>query len=188
MKLSEAEPCLGVLLPRGPAWLTQPADLAWSQQFCALQWPATVETSWRERRVATSWAAPLLHAKFPESNCSLGRVQLCDPMDCVAGQASLSFTISRSLLKLCPPSPWCHPTTSSSVAPFSFYLQFFPASGSFPTSCLFISGGQSIGASVSASVLPMNIQGWFPLRLTGLIFLLSKRLSRVFSSTTVQKH
>ena len=83
----------------------------------------------------------------------------------------------------CPSSQWCHPSISSSVAPFSSCLQSFPASRSFPVSRLFTSGGQSIGASASASVLPMNIQGWFPLGLAGLISLLSKELSRVFSST-----
>ena len=83
---------------------------------------------------------------------------------------------------------WCHPTISSSVAPYSFCLQSFPALGSFPLSWLFASSGQSIGASVSASVLPMNIQDWFPLGWTSWISLLSKGLSRVFSSTTVQKH
>ena len=88
----------------------------------------------------------------------------------------------------CPSSLWCHPTTSSSVTLFSSCLQSFPASQSFPMSWLFASGGQSIGASASASVLAMNIQGWFPLGLTDLIALLSKGLSRVFSSTTVQKH
>jgi len=87
-----------------------------------------------------------------------------------------------------PLSRWCHPTVSSSVAPFSSCPQSFPASGSFPRSRLFSSGGQSIGASASASVLPMNIQGWFPLGLSGLIFLQSTGLSRVFSSTTVRKH
>ena len=71
----------------------------------------------------------------------------------------------------CPLIHWCHPTISSFVVPFSSYLQSFPASGSFPMSWLFSSGGQSIGASVSASVLPVNVQGWFPLRLTGLISL-----------------
>ena len=89
---------------------------------------------------------------------------------------------------LCPLSQWCHPTISSSVTPFSSCPPSFPASGSFPLSQLFPWGGQSIGASASASVLPMNIQGWFPLELTGLISLQSKGLSRVFSSTTVQKH
>ena len=82
----------------------------------------------------------------------------------------------------------CHPATSTSVAHFISCPQIFPASGSFPTSQLFASSGQSIGASTSAIVLPMNIQGWFLLRLTSLISLLSKKLSRVFSSTTVQRH
>ena len=85
---------------------------------------------------------------------------------------------------LCP----CHPTISSSVVPFSSRLQSFPASGSFPMSHLFTSGGQGIGALASASVLPVNIQGWFPLGWTGLISLQSKGLSRVFANTTVQKH
>ena len=88
----------------------------------------------------------------------------------------------------CQWSWWCHPTIPSSVIPFSSCLQFCPASRSFPVSQFFISGGQSIGVSVSASVLPMNIQDWFPLGLTGLISLQSKRLSRVFSNTIVQKH
>ena len=88
----------------------------------------------------------------------------------------------------CPLSRWCHPTISSSVAPFSFCPQVFPASGSFPMSRLFTSGGQSIRASASATDLSMNIQSWFPLVLTGWTSLLSKGLSRVFSSTTVQKH
>ena len=86
----------------------------------------------------------------------------------------------------CPLSWWCHATISFSATLFSFCLQSFPASGSFPVSRLFTSGGQSIGASASASVLPMNIQGWFPLGLTGLTSLLSKGLLRVFSRTTIQ--
>ena len=88
----------------------------------------------------------------------------------------------------CPLSQWCHPTISSSVVPFSSCLQSLPASGSFPMSRLFTSGGQSIGVSASASGLPMNIQGWFPLGLASLISLLSKGLSRVCSSTTIRKH
>ena len=88
----------------------------------------------------------------------------------------------------CPLSQWCHPTISSSVVPFFSRLQSFPASGSFPMSQLFTAGGQSIGASTSESVLPVNIQGLFPLGLTGLISLKSKGLSRVFSNSTVQKH
>ena len=88
----------------------------------------------------------------------------------------------------CPLSWWCHPTISSSVVPFSSCLQSFPASGSFPMSQLFASDGQSIGVSASASVLPMNIQDWFPFGWTGWISLQSKGLSRVFSNTTVKKH
>ena len=87
-----------------------------------------------------------------------------------------------------PLSQWCYLTISSFAAPFSFCLQYFPVSGSFPMNWLFVSHGQSIGASTSVSVLSMNIQGWFPLGLTGLISLLSKGLSRVFSSATNQKH
>ena len=104
-----------------------------------------------------------------------------------AGQASLSITYSQSLLKLSPLSWWCHPTISSSAALF-FSLQSFPASGSLPMSQFFTLGDQSIGASASASVFPMNIQDWFLLGLAGLISLLSKELSRIFSNTTVQKH
>ena len=85
-------------------------------------------------------------------------------------------------------SQWCHPTISSSVIPFSSCPQSFPASGSFQMSSFFASGGQSIGASASASVLPMNIQDWFPLGWTGWISLQTQGLSRVFSNTTVQKH
>ena len=88
----------------------------------------------------------------------------------------------------CPLSRWCHPTISSSVTPFSSCPQSFPISESFPMSQLFASGGQSIGASASASVLPMNTQDWYPLGWTGWISLQSKGLSRVFSNTTVQKH
>ena len=88
----------------------------------------------------------------------------------------------------CPLSQWCHPTISSSVIRFSSYLQSFPASGSFLMSQFFPSGGQSIGVSASASVLPMNIQDWFPLGWTYWISLQSKGLSRVFSNTAVQKH
>ena len=88
----------------------------------------------------------------------------------------------------CSLSQWCHPTISSSVIPFSSRLQSFPASGSFQMSLFFASGGQSIGVSTSASVLPMNILDWFPLGWTGWISLQSKGLSIVFSNTTVQEH
>ena len=88
----------------------------------------------------------------------------------------------------CLLSWWYYPTISSSATLFSFCFQSFPASGSFPVSELFASGGQNLGVPASASVLLMNIQGWFPLGLTGLISLQSKGLSRVFSNTTVQRH
>ena len=88
----------------------------------------------------------------------------------------------------CPSSWWCYPTISSSVVPFSSHLQCFPASESFQMSQFFTSGGQSIGVSASASVLPMSIQDWLPLEWTGWISLQSKGLSSISSNTTVQKH
>ena len=94
----------------------------------------------------------------------------------------------RACSNSCPLSWWCYPTISPSVIPFSSCLQSFPASGSFPMSQFFTSGGQGIGVSASASVLPMNIQDWFPLGLTGCISLQSRGLSRDFFNTTVQKH
>ena len=116
---------------------------------------------------------------------SLSRVRLFVTPWSAACQASLSLTICWSLLRL---------KSIELVMPSKhlilccLLLQSFPASGSFPMSWFFPSSGQSIGASASASVLPMNTQGWFPLGLTGWISLLSKGLSRVFSNTTVQKH
>ena len=110
------------------------------------------------------WPHGLQHAKLPCPSPSLG-------------------AYSNS----CPLSWWCHPTISS-CRPLLFLPSIFPSIGSFPMNQLFASGSQSIGASTLASVLRMNIQGWFPSGLTGLISLQSKRLSRVFSSTTVQKH
>ena len=103
---------------------------------------------------------------------------LCNCPDCSSGVCSNS----------CPLSQWCYPTISSSVTPFSSCFQSFPASGSFPMSQTFTLDGQSIGASASASVLPMNIQVWFLLGLTDLPSLLFNGLSRVFSSTTIWKH
>ena len=123
---------------------------------------------------------PLLSCLIAVAVQSLSRVQLCDPMDC----SMLGFPVRHSNSR--PLSLWCHPTISSSIIPFSSLLQSFPASGSFPVSQLFTSGGQSIGVSASASVLPTNSQDWSPLGLTGWISLYSKGLSRVFSNTTVQ--
>ena len=119
---------------------------------------------------------------------SLSRVRLFTTPWTAAHEASLFFTISRSLLKLMSIELVCHPTISSCIIPFSSCLQSFPASGSFLMSRLFTSGGQSIGASASALVLPMNIQDWLPLGFTGLISLQSKGLLGVFSNTTVKKH
>ena len=104
-----------------------------------------------------------------------------------ARQASLSITTARLYPNPCPLSQWCHPTISSSVIPLSPCPQSFPASGFFQISQLFTSGGQSIGVSALASVLPMNTQDWSPLGWTGWIAMQSKGLSRVFSNTTVQK-
>ena len=117
----------------------------------------------------------------------------------VVSDSSLSRGLQHARLPYLSPTPgvcsnsyplsgWCHPTISSSVIPFSPCLQSFSASGCLPVSQFFISGGQSIGVSTSASVLPMNIQDWFPLRWTGLISLKSKGFSKVFSNTTLQKH
>ena len=113
---------------------------------------------------------------------SLSHVWLFETLWTVARQTPLFSTIPR----VCSNSLiwWCYQTISSTVAPFSFCLQSFPASGFFPVSRLFTSGGQSIGVSTSTSVLPMNIQGWFLLGLTGMFSLHSKGLSKVFSNTT----
>ena len=122
--------------------------------------------------------------------CSITKLclTLCDPMDC----STPGFPVFHYLLEFSQTHVhWvsgAYPTISSSVTLSSSCPQSFPASGSFPMSHLFISGSQTIGTSASASGLPMNIQGWFPLGLIGLISLLSKRLSKVFSGTTVQKH
>ena len=135
--------------------------LFWSVEPCSVQFSRSVMSEYL-------WPHGLQHARLP-----------CPSPD------------PRVYSNSCPLSQWCHPTISSSVIPFSSCLQSFPASGSFPVSqkaWFFASGGQSIGASASASVLPMNIQDWFPLGLTGLISLQSKGPSRVFSNTTVQKH
>ena len=119
---------------------------------------------------------------------SLSRVHLFATPWTAARQVFLSTPTPGACSNSCPSSQWCHPTISSSVVPFSSCLQSFPASGSFPMSQFFTSGGQSIAVSASTSVIPMNIQDWFPLGWTGWISLQSKGLSGVFSNTTVQKH
>ena len=124
---------------------------------------------------------------FFSSVQSLSRVRIFATPFTAACQAFLSITNSRSLLKLMSIESVIPSTISSPVVPFSSCLQTFPASGSFPMSQFFTSGGQSIGVSASASVLPVNIQDWFPLGWTGLISLQPKGFSRAFSNTTVQK-
>ena len=118
----------------------------------------------------------------------LSHIQLFATLWTAAYQASLSIINSQSMLKLMSIESVMPSNLSSSAVPFSSCRQSSPASGSFPMSQLFSPHGQSVGASASASVLPMNIQDWFPLGLTGLISLLSKGLSRAFSNTTVQNH
>ena len=111
-----------------------------------------------------------------------------DPMDCRTSSLPVRHQLPGACSNSYPSNCGCHPTISSSIVPFSSGLQSFPAPRLFPMSQFFASGGQSIGVSASASVLPMNVQDRFPLGWTGWISLLSKGLSRVFSNTTVQKH
>ena len=141
-------------------WVTplNPACMVICTQFSSVQFSRSVVSD-------SLWPHGLQHARLP-----------------------CPSPIPRAYSNSCPLCWWCHPTISSSVVPFSSHLQSFPASGSFPMSQFFVSGGQSIGVSTSASVLPMNIQDWFPLGWTGWISLQSKGLSRVFSNTTVQNH
>ena len=119
---------------------------------------------------------------------SLSHVWLFATLWTAARQASLAITNSKNYSDSCPLNRWCHPTISSSVAPFSSCLKSFPASGSFPMSQFFASGSQSLRVSVLASVLPKDIQDSIPLGWTGWISLQAKVLSRVFSNTTIQKH
>ena len=115
----------------------------------------------------------------------LSHVRLIATPWTAAGQASLSIPTPGACSNSCPSSRWCHPTISSSVVPFSSWLKSFPASGSFPMSQFFASGGQSIGVSASASVFPMNIQDWFPLGSTGWISLPYPHYGRtIFSAIT----
>ena len=113
---------------------------------------------------------------------------LYNPMDCSTPGLPVPSPTPGVYSNSCSLSQWCHPTISSSVVLFTSCLWSFPASWSFPISQLLAWGGQSIGVSASASVLPMNIKDWFPLGWTGWISLQSKGFSRVFSNTTVQKH
>ena len=145
---------------------------------CSIVWPVSFTSSCRR---------PLVTSTFVVVQ-SLNCVWLSATPWIAAHQASLSLTISWNLLKLTSIESVMPSNHFILCGPFSSCLQSFPASESFPMSQPFASGGQNIGASASTSVLPMNIQIWFPLGLIGLISLQSKRLLRVFSSTTLQKH
>ena len=111
---------------------------------------------------------------------------LCNPMDCSTPGLPVHHQLPE-FTQTCPLSQWCHPTISFCAVPFSSYLQFSQASGSFPMSQFFTSGGQNIGVSDSASVLPVNILDWFPLGWTVWISLQSKGISSVFSNTNSSK-
>ena len=139
------------------------------------------------------WIAKIM-ASSPTSSVQFSSVQFsrsvvsdCDPMNCSTPGLPVQTTPGVHP-NSCPFSRWCHPAISSSVVCFSSCPQPLPASGSFPMSQLFTWGGQSIGVSALASVLPVNTQDWSPLGWTGWISLQSKGLSKVFSNTTVQKH
>ena len=185
-------PFLPLLLSSPPALRTvsNKADTSlihWTQQglhviyLVCVDWASTqcVSGSLLDvRDVHCSWVTKLCPTLHDPMDCSTPGFPVHHQLPCPTPTCSHSGPLNR----------WCHTTISSSVIPFSSRLQSFPASGSFQMSQFFASGGHSIGASASASILPKSIQGWFSLRLTGLISLLSKVHSRVFSSTTMQKH
>ena len=169
---------------------SEPSCLGWS--FYSAVWfyqeMFIIVSSFMEDQVWTPWRAFVVCRPF---QFQFSRSVVSDslrPRELQHARALCLSPTPRVLPNPCPSSQWCHPTISSSVIPISSCPQSFLASGSFQMSQLFASGGQSIGVSASASVLPMNIQNWFPLEWTGWISLQSKGLSRVFSNTTVQKH
>ena len=135
-----------------------------------------------------SLALRLWHSEGSVSSAARLCLTLCSPHGLQHARLASPPPAPGACSNSCPLSRWCHPTMSCSVVPFSSCLQSFSALGFFPRSQFFTSGGQTIGVSALASVLPMNIQDWFPLGLTCLISLQSKGLSRIFSNTTVQKH
>ena len=142
-----------------PSWENQACPLSMYKYHWGFWWCSVAQSFW------SLWSHGLQHTRLPCPSLSPGACS-----------------------KSCSSSQWCHPAMLSSVMSFSSHLQSFPASGSFPMTQFFTSGGQSIKVSASASVLPMNTQDPYPLGLTSLISLESKGLSRVFSNTTVQKH
>ena len=140
-------------------------------------------------QIFLTWKSCILPPNFSSVQFSRSVVSNClQPHELQNARPPCSSPTPGVYPNLCPLSPWCRPTISSSVVPFSSCPQSFPASGSSPMSQLSASGGQNIGASASTSVLPVNTQDWSPLGWTGWISLQSKGHSRVFSKTIVQKH
>ena len=149
-------------------------------------------TFWRTAelfsKVSTSLYKPTSNLSVQFSSVPQLYLTLCDPHGLQHARPPCPSPIPGVYSNSCPLSQWCHPIISSSIIPFFSSYQSFLASGSFQMSQFFTSGGRSIGVSASVSVLPMNVQDWFPLGWTGWIFSLSKGLSWVFSNTTVQKY
>ena len=147
----------------------------------------TVKT-WMQPRhsLVGEWINNLWYIQTIDYCCSI--TQLCPILHNPMEGSTTGLPVPHQLPSWCPSHQWCHPTISSSVTLFAFCPQSFPVSRTFPMSRLFLSGDQNTGASALASVLPMSTQGWFLLRLTGMISLLSKGLSGVFSSITFQRH
>ena len=172
-----------------PQWLSTNQSACNAGDMCLI--PVSGRTL--EKEMASHSSIPSWEIQWTEKpgglqSSSVQSLQLFAPHRLQHAQPPCPSPTPRAYSNSCPLNRWCHPTISSSVIPFSSCLQSFPESGSFQMSQLFTSGGQSIGVSASAAVLPMNIQDWFPLEWTGWISLQSKRLSRVFSNTTLQKH
>ena len=182
----------GIVSLKTQTWLWLPVlNTSNSTDVCCWSWPSQGSRSFLQCQTQAHWASSNL--RLP-----LGALFLLFSYQVVSDSLQLHglqharlpcpSPSPRVFPNSCPLNRCCHPAISSSVALFSSFPQSFPTSGSFPMSRLFTSCGQSIGALASASVLPTSIQGWFPLRLTGLIYLLSKGLWRAFFSTAIWKH
>ena len=153
-----------------------------------LAFPHCVHMSWEKNASIWDYFGNVFGLQQSvQFSSSLSHVQLFATRGMHNARLPCTSPTPRACLNSCLLSQWCHPTISSSVVSISSYLQSFPKSGSVPLNQFFASGGQNIRVSASASVLPMNIQDWFPLGWTGWISVQSKELSRVFSNTTVQK-
>ena len=162
----------------------QSATQEW--EYIKIIWKSVIIFPWRMLRKVFFFFFSPWH-QFSSFQSAQSCPTLCNPMNC----SKPGFPVQLQhpeLVQTCRSSKWCHPMISSYVIPFSSCLQSFPASESYLMSQFFTLASQSIGVSGSAYILPMYIQNWFPLGLTGLISLQSKRLSRVFSNTRVQKY